>query len=88
VYKAYLNLTLLISLLPPGKDLIVMYTPGSSSSTHSLSGSLALLIDKSPERSASLEELLLIEAAIDDISVFAALMVETFGVEFIPFKSY
>ena len=64
-----------------------MYTPGSSCSTHSVSKSLALLMDSSPERSASLDELVLMEASIDDVSVLAPLMLESFGVEVTPQES-
>lgn len=46
-----------------------------------------MLIDISPERSASLDELLLIEASIDEASVLAVLMVETLGVELGPPES-
>lgn len=50
-----LNRTRRSSLIPPGKARIVIYTPGSSSSTHSLSWSLALLTDteSSPDLSIS-----------------------------------
>lgn len=65
-----------------------MYTPASSCSTHSASGSLALLIDGSPDRSASLDELVLIEASTDDVSVFVPLMLESFGVDVKPPESW
>lgn len=44
-------------------------------------------MDSSPERSASLEELLLIEASIDEVSVLAPLMLESLGVEARPPES-
>lgn len=82
-----LNLTRLSSLFPSGKALMVMYTPASSCSTHSLSRSLALLMDSSPDR----EVLVRIDAAdadasIDEISVFAPLMLESLGVEATPLQ--
>lgn len=77
----YLNRTRLSSRIPLGNALIVMYTPGTSCSIHSDSISLALLKETSPERSPSLDELVLAEASIDDVSVFPALMLDNFGVE-------
>lgn len=62
-----LNLTRLSSLFPSGRALMVIYTPGSSCSTHSVSRSLALLI-----------ELVLID---DEASVLAPLMLESLGVD-------
>lgn len=44
-------------------------------------------MESSPERSASLDELVLTEASIDDVSVFAPLMLESFGVEARPAES-
>lgn len=44
-------------------------------------------MDSSPERSASLEELLLIEASIDEVSVLVPLMLESFGVDATPVES-
>jgi hypothetical protein len=44
-------------------------------------------MESSPERSASLDELLLIDASIDDVSVLAPLMLESFGVEVKPIES-
>lgn len=78
---SYLNRTRLSSRIPVGNALIVMYTPGTSCSIHSDSISLALLNETSPERSPSLDELVLAEASIDDVSVFPALMLDNFGVE-------
>lgn len=67
----------------PGKARIVIYTPGSSSSTHSLSSSLALLTEaeSSPDPSTSSgDELVLTDAPID-VSVFAPLMLDNSGVD-------
>lgn len=80
VKVSYLNRTRLSSRTPLGNALIVMYTPGTSCSIHSDSISLALLNETSPERSPSLDELLLTEASIDDVSVFPALMLDNLGV--------
>lgn len=80
----YLKRTRLSSRPPPGNALIVMYTPGSSCSTHSVSISLALLIETS-ERSAS--ELVLMEPSTDDVSVLTPLMLESLGVEAKPLVS-
>ena len=41
-------------------------------------------MDSSPERSASLDELVLIEASNEDVSVLAPLILESFGVEVRP----
>lgn len=44
-------------------------------------------MESSPDLSASLDELLLIDAAIEDVSVLAPLMLESFGVEVTPVES-
>jgi hypothetical protein len=44
-------------------------------------------MESSPEQSASLDELLLIDASIEDVSVLAPLMLESFGVEVRPVES-
>ena len=49
-----------------------------------ITGSLALLVDSSPEQSASDDELVLAEASTDDVLVFAPLMLESLGVEARP----
>ena len=85
-----LNRTRRSSLIPPGKARTVIYTPGSSSSTHSLSWSLALLMDteRSPDLSTSSgEELVLIDASIDEVSVLAPLILDNFGVDARPIES-
>lgn len=66
---------------------MVMYTPGSSSSTHSLSWSLALLTETESSRDRSTssgDELDLIDASIDEVSVFAPLMLDNLGVDASP----
>ena len=85
-----LNRTRRSSLIPPGKARIVIYTPGSSSSTHSLSWSLALLMDteSSPDLSTSSgDELVLIDASMDEVSVLAPLILDNFGVDARPIES-
>ena len=75
--------------MPPSNARIVIYTPGSSSSTHSLSWSLALLTEteSSPDRSASGDELVLTDASIDEVSVFAPLILDNLGVDASPTES-
>jgi len=76
--------------MPPGKARMVIYTPGSSSSTHSLSWSLALLMEteSSPDLSTSSgDELVLIDASIDEVSVLAPLILDNFGVDAKPIES-
>lgn len=72
--------------MPPGKARMVMYTPGSSSSTHSLSSSLPLLTEA--DRSTfSGDELVLTDASTDEVSVFAPLMLDNLGVDDSPTES-
>lgn len=80
----YLKRMRLSSLEPPGKARIVMYTPGSSSSIHSVSKSLALLTERSSDWSPSL---VLTEPSTDDVSVFASFVVEGLMDEAKPPKS-